>query len=462
MKKIMVFLLCFCMSLFLFVPASAEENTGRYIVKVDPAKPMLLSETEELHYLGNGLYVADSLDAAMSFSDYALYMFPDHEMELFDYPETTSDPSFSNQWYMDMLKTSASRNHGINGEGVTVAVVDSGVDSDHPDLAHVNILPGYNVIDGAADTTDTEDLYGHGTSVTGIIAAGIDNETATCGIADGVSILPIKITNSSGLSYSAFYAGLQKAVESDCDVINMSFGGALSAYAMAEINVVMKQAEEKGMIVVAAVGNSGSTSVLYPAGAETVVGVGALNSDGTLWSKSQRNSSVFVTVPGNNVEVLNKTGGVKIGSGTSYASPMVAAVAALVKQIKPDCTPEEFRALLQKTAVDAGEEGYDTSYGHGTVNIENIISELEESLPPLVIKQGKLNGAPQIYLHNNTEKTVIGTGYFATYEGTRLSSVLSEPLQAGKGTTTLKPQNADFVLLWDEALRPMTEKITLK
>ena len=462
MKKIISLLLCLCIGLFVFESAGAETKNGRYIVKLNPERPMLLSESDELDYLGNGLYVAESFEVAMTLSDGMLYMFPDCEMELLDYPETTSDPSFSEQWYMDLLETESARNRGVNGKGVTVAVVDSGVDRNHPDLADVSILQGINVIDGVENPTDTLDTYGHGTKVAGIIAAGADNEIGICGIADGVSLLPIKITDGKSLSYSAFYNGFQKAIESDCDVINMSLGGELNPLARAEIDILAQKAEEKGIIVVAAVGNNGTTSVFYPAGAEYVVGVGALSQDGTLWQKSQRNRSVFVTAPGESILSLAPGGGVGTDTGTSFSTPMVTAVAALVKQARPDCTPQAFRELLQKTAKDAGSEGYDISYGHGIVSVENIMNELEESLPPLVIKLGKLNGVPQIYIHNNTDQALVGRGYFADVDGMRLSSVYSEPLHAGKGTTTLQTNRADFVLLWDEALRPMTEKIFLK
>ena len=147
----------------------------------------------------------------------------------------------------------------------------------------------------------------------------------------------------------------------------------------------MSHAEEKGVILVAAAGNapSGSTGndpVLYPAGYETVIGVGSVDREKTVSYFSYQNDSVYITAPGQGLYGLGIASGTTYvtGQGTSYAAPMVSAAAALALSIKPELTPAEFRALLRDTAEDLGEPGWDKVYGHGFLNIGGLLEVLDD------------------------------------------------------------------------------------
>lgn len=213
------------------VSVGAEATDG-YIFKVDGELSLLESNDSDTVYLGDGFYRTASVEDIYNMfdEDEALTVFPDYELELYDfqYPEATSDAKIDEQWNLIAIKAEASRKRGVFGEGVRIAVLDSGLNVEHNDLNRSKILDGYNCILNAEDTADISDNYGHGTKVVGIIASQTDNETDIAGIASEAYIIPLKITEGKKLKLSNLYIGIKKAIELDCDIINMSLGGVLT------------------------------------------------------------------------------------------------------------------------------------------------------------------------------------------------------------------------------------------
>ncbi len=260
------------------------------------------------------------------------------------------------------------------GEGVKVAVVDSGVDVRHKDL---NIQGGYcsSGID-CAQNVPFHDDNGHGTHVAGIIAARA-NGIGLVGIAPNVQLYAIKAMNQYGLGTSAsLIDAIYWTMKHDIDVVNLSINTPRNDPSLQR---ALEEAYNKGMIIVGSVGNNGleaMNKVTYPAKYDTVIGVAAVDRNGRKLPKSAIGPEVELSAPGERVESTYPLSwdfedGVRDGytrmSGTSMATPHVTAIVALYKERFPYASNDDIRRLLQETAADLGEPGHDPLYGHGLV-----------------------------------------------------------------------------------------------
>lgn len=269
----------------------------------------------------------------------------------------------------------------FRGQGVRVALIDSGITATHEDLQGIQIETGYNVIE---QTTDVTDHFGHGTQIAGILAADTKNTLGIQGLCDEVTLVPIKCFDSAVTQVKHVVEGIYLAVDTyDCDVINLSLGVTKDTETLRN---AVAYAVSKNVIIVAAVGNNGErdpSQILYPAAYEGVIGVGAYAEDGSVCKFSHINSSVDVTAPGDQLITPDRLSDQSYCtvSGTSFAVPHVTAMAVMAKQADPDMTVGEFETLLKQTARDAGAPGYDTSYGYGMVSVSNLVRELRS--PPV-------------------------------------------------------------------------------
>lgn len=207
------------------------------------------------------------------------------------------------------------------GKGVKVAVIDTGIDYSHPDLAP-NYKGGYNAVTGSADPLDDQ---GHGTHVAGTIAAVRDNK-GVAGVAPAADLYAVKVLDKNGSGqYSWIVSGIEWAIEHRMDVVNMSLGGGSGTEALRQ---VMIKAEEAGVTVVCAAGND-SGPVNYPAKYPQAIAVSASDSSDKIASFSSRGPELAVIAPGVAVYSTRKGGGYVNLSGTSMASPHVAGLAAI-------------------------------------------------------------------------------------------------------------------------------------
>lgn len=454
------------MVIFKAMPSNAqacEAEHGEYIVKI--AENRGRGIIRDAVALGDGLYLCSDLENMEKNYDVE-YSYPNYSAELFgEYPNTLSDEYVGEQWYLEAIGASAARKKGINGKNVRIAVIDSGIYENHPDFEGIDIEKGCNCIEGAKDTEDFSDNYGHGTMVAGVISAAADNAAGIAGIADGVSIIPIKITEGKSLTFADICLGFDKALELDCDIINMSFGGTFGndPNAISDLYKKIKKAEAAGICVIAAAGNGG-TKIYYPAGYEEVIGVGALSSDGAVFKYSQVNSSVFLIAPGDSILSLSNDGKTATDSGTSYSAPIVSAAVALIKEIDPSITPSEVRTLLKQTAVPLSAAEYDESYGWGKLSISGIIDELEEKIPECAVLRGGGAGRKKLYVYNNTESDLSAWIYFAKYDFKGdFCGLSSNPITAlpGVGECDI-PDGYGTAFIWNEKMSPYTEKYEIK
>ncbi len=309
------------------------------------------------------------------------------------YPD---DTAFGSQWHLTKMElptvwnTLNFKGSYVQGEDTTyvkVAVIDSGVDADHPDLIG-NLLPGINLV-GAntmlTGNTNFNDDNGHGTHVAGIIAA-TGNNGGTGGGSIGVcplcKILPIKSMASNGTGMSTDVAeGIYWATANGADIINMSLGfNAPSAVVTAAIN----DARASGVIVVAAAGNEGALVKRYPASNKFVIGVSATTIANARSSFSNMSPDVDLAAPGTGIIATIFNGNVGSKQGTSMATPNAAGVAALAFSKYPNATPGQLEWLLKSTATDLGAVGRDNSFGFGLVNAANALNGTLDTTGPVI------------------------------------------------------------------------------
>ena len=237
---------------------------------------------------------------------------------------------------------------GVTGENVTIAVIDTGVDSNHSEF-NGRMVAGYDFVD---DDTTAEDGHGHGTHVAGTIAGANDGSGIT-GVAYDADIMPIRVLNDSGSgSLADVIAGIRWAADNGADVINLSLGGG--GYSQSMFDAV-QHASESGSVVVMAAGNSGGSSPGYPAAHAVSYGmaIGAVDQSRAMAGFSNRagnDTMDYVTAPGVNIYSAIPGGGYARFSGTSMAAPHVAGIAGLLKSHDPNLTAPTIETLLTQSA----------------------------------------------------------------------------------------------------------------
>jgi thermitase len=266
---------------------------------------------------------------------------------------------------------------------VKVAVVDTGVDYTHPALkGKIDTADGYNFVN---NTTNAMDDNGHGTHLSGIITtntpiSSTSNTTGLLGI-DGnldVQIIPVKVLDSSGSGDSDIIAkGIQWAADKGADIINLSLGMKGS---IPEIDSAIQYATDKGSLVVVAAGNDDTDCTDYsPASNSNVYTVSALNMYDRKAYYSNYGSKVEASAPGDNILSTVPNGKYEFMSGTSMATPIVSAVAAMIKAQNPNLTPAEIKQILDKSAKDLGTNGRDVYYGFGKVDAYNALKLINQT-----------------------------------------------------------------------------------
>jgi subtilisin family serine protease len=289
------------------------------------------------------------------------------------------DPLRSQQWGLDMVESDAAHQTD-RGSGAVVAVVDSGVDAGHPDLQG-RLLPGHDFVDN--DDTP-QDGNGHGTHVTGIIAANAGNGVGVSSVAPGAKVMPIRVLDNNGDGDVArVVEGIDYAVSHGAEVINLSLGpdvplvGSDDSYSAA-----IDRALDRGVIVVAAAGNDGVPTCEQPSGQGRLLCVGSVDKRGMRSFFSSFGQGLGVTAPGGSSvpvqgeDILStwNDGGYETLAGTSQAAPHVSGVAALLvsKGLRGQAAVKRILA----TARDAGTPGPDPQYGAGIVDARAAVAGL--------------------------------------------------------------------------------------
>lgn len=276
----------------------------------------------------------------------------------------TDDPLNEYAWpYLAFLRLDRAWDV-TTGTGQVIAVLDTGVDARHEDLAG-RLVAGYDLVNGDADPADDQ---GHGTAVAGVAAGAGDNGRGGVGAAFGAKIMPVKVLDAAGDGYdSQIAAGVTWAAAHGADVINLSLGGPDPSPV---IRAAIADAVARGAVVVASAGNGGSEAPVYPAAyapeIDGLLAVGATDDSGSVTEFSSWGAAVTVAAPGSQIIAPGVGGGYVAASGTSFSAPLVSGVAALLTS--RGVTPARAESSIVSTARDAGPRGHDPYYGAGVVD----------------------------------------------------------------------------------------------
>jgi hypothetical protein len=270
----------------------------------------------------------------------------------------TNDPFLGSEWHLSKIGAGAAWDQA-RGDGVTIAILDSGVDGSHPDLA-ARLVAGWNVYDGNSNTAD---VYGHGTKVAGAAAAALDNAVGVAGVAGSAKLMPIRISATTGsAAYSAMAQGITWAADNGAKVANLSFRAAGSA----SVNSAAAYMKSKGGLVVSSAGNNAVNEGF--AITTSMIPVSSTGTTDLISGFSSFGDYVAVSAPGEGIYTTTNGGGYGSVSGTSFSSPITAGVLALIMSANPTLKNTDVEAILYSTALDLGTAGRDIYYGHGRVN----------------------------------------------------------------------------------------------
>lgn len=295
---------------------------------------------------------------------------PDYLVKL-DY--ATNDPDLMDfQYHHKAIESNAAWDITLGSSDVVVAIIDDGIDLNHVDLKN-QIVSHYNIVKGTKFTKGE-----HGTHVAGIVAGVANNKTGGAGVAPKTKIMAIDVFDGDFALISDIVAGINKAVDSGADVINMSLGSYQPSEALEK---AVQYAHSKGVVVVAAAGNDAIKEKHYPAAYKNVISVASttyldkqseFSNYGSTIDLAAPGTEIFSTLPNNNYGWM---------SGTSMASPVVAGVAALLKAKEPSLKNTEIADRLFLTAKDLGTKGKDVKFGNGRVNAKNALKNIDKTVP---------------------------------------------------------------------------------
>ncbi|WAL71989.1 S8 family serine peptidase [Kitasatospora sp. YST-16] len=302
-------------------------------------------------------------------------------------PVASADQVRDGQWvnsYFNLDKVWAVS----KGDGVIVAVIDSGVDASHPDLAG-SVLPGYDPGGQGLNTNPTDD---HGTSIAGIIAAhGHGSGDGVVGLAPSAKILPIYKGKADGTS--ALPEDIKWAVDHGAKVINLSLGSDAKAGSRSALTEAVAYAAKNDVLIVGAAGNESLKTVDSPGNEPGVLAVSAVDKSGAIWPRANSGPEVKIAAPGVDIVIACAGGKYCIGDGTSEATAYVSGAAALLRAKYPELTAGQVASRLVKTVqVPASLQGAkvpDSRYGYGILALYEALTKDIPAGPP----QGPLGGA---------------------------------------------------------------------
>jgi len=292
----------------------------------------------------------------------------------FAFETVPNDPGYGFQWGLPKINAPAAWDITTGSSDVVIAVVDTGIDLEHPDFnCPGKFVPGYDFYNNDSNPDDDHN-YGHGTHVAGIAAACTNNATGVAGVAWGARLMPVKVLSASGGgTYATVAEGITYAADNGADIINLSLGGLDPSTTMAN---AIQYAVDRGVLVVAAAGNCAQDGyqcnyiynpIMYPAAYETTFAVAATDSNDAWANFSEHHPYVDVAAPG--VSIMSTVpGGYSYLNGTSMATPYVSGLAALIWSLDPSLTHDQVREVIQSSADDLGTPGKDDYFGYGRID----------------------------------------------------------------------------------------------
>jgi thermitase len=333
------------------LPAQALAN----ILKEHEGKPRKIGQSD-LYIVDLPEYTEEGAIARLAHHPHLKFAELDHYV-----PPTLipNDPYYPNGWHLPKIGSPAAWDSS-QGSGITLAILDSGVDGKHPDLA-AKMVSGWNFYD---NNSNTSDVYGHGTKVAGAAAAITNNSTGVAGVAGQTKIMPIRITDTNGWgTWSGIANGLTWAADRGVRIANISFLGVTSSSSARSAAQYLK---DKGGLVVVSGGNTGKQESYT--NTTTMIVVTATDTNDIRASWSSYGDYIDLAAPGVGIWSTINGNGYGSVSGTSFSSPVTAGVIALMMAANGEMINTDIEQTLFSTAKDLGTTGRDPYYGHGRVD----------------------------------------------------------------------------------------------
>jgi thermitase len=403
---------------------SAEFKPGELLVKFEPeisaASARTAMQGYQAEYVrtlygsdvelwqvpeGSELQILERLNAE-PFIEYAE---PNYRIQAFD--KVPNDPSFSKQWAHTIVESPAAWDVTTGSTGVTIAILDTGIDPSHPDRAG-KIVAGYDFV---GNDNNPRDENGHGTHVAGIAAALTNNGVGVAGMDWQARIMPVRILDYEGGGWVAdMVSGISWAKDHGAKVLNLSLGGT---YYSSPAQTAINQAHSSGCLIVASMGNSGDGTTLYPAAYDNVLAVASTGPFDYRATYSSYGNHCDIAAPGGAMTYYHDSAGIystmptypvymttvesfynnyDYVHGTSQAAPHVSGLAALLWAVAPSLTPDQVQTAIETTAVDLGAPGWDRYYGHGRIDAAAALEAY--SMPPAPVLYSINNGGANNYL----------------------------------------------------------------
>lgn len=317
---------------------------------------------------------------------------------------TPNDPDLGFQLHLPQIGAQQAWDETVGSAAIVVAIVDTGVEPDHPDLRD-KIIEGWNAITG---DTDYADGVGHGTLVAGTAAAASDNGVGVAGVAWNSPLLVVRVADNLGRSSARHIAtGILWAVAHGARVINVSFAPLWSNRI---VQAAAQHAFHRGCLVVISAGNSGTAT--RSRGFSAALFVGAVDGNNLIADFSDTGPFVDLVAPGVDIYATARGGWYHRGTGTSFAAPIVSGVAALVWSVNPQLRPATVESVILSSAVDVGAQGRDWTYGYGVVNAAAAVNEaLRRTFTPD-------DDPPQVRIVRPIDGTTISGRYVVGVEAT--------------------------------------------
>lgn len=278
--------------------------------------------------------------------------------------ETPDDPYFGpRQWNLQKIGAPAAWDITKGSSSVVVAVVDTGLFAGHEDLVAKSV-PGASFV---SYTTSTDDDKSHGTRVSGIIAAISNNTKGVAGLAPQSPVMPLKACDSNGFcTDTAVINAILYAKNNGAKIVNLSLGGPEPNPGIQE---AVTRAWDAGLVITGAAGNNGTLGVYYPAAGQNIIAVSAIDSSDSKAGVSSYGPQITVGAPGSAIYTTERNGSYATGvAGTSYATPHVSALAALIWSANPGLTNQQVVNIITSTAADLGTPGRDDFFGFGRID----------------------------------------------------------------------------------------------
>lgn len=364
MKKLF-FIFSIIFVLFIGTSVLAQEN--EYIVRIKPDCNIFLfsDDMEELSSELSIYKTSKEKAEQLQSQGYIINIEKNDEVILFD--NEYNDSAFEEQYYFDMLDIVGSQDYIKNKNNVRIAVIDSGIYASHEDLIEADIEEGFNYI---KKDTDTIDIDNHGTKVAAIIAATQNNKKGITGINNNVTLVPLVVSYGGKGSTANVIEAIDDAINKyNCKILQISLGVKTYSQSMQDI---INLGYEKGIIIIAAVGNSGSSTVYYPVGCDNVIGVGSVGAGYVVSSFSEKNNTVDVVAPGEAIYTTNKNSGYATSSGTSFSCPIVSGLISLFVGEYPNLNYDVVMETIKACTIDLGDSNYDIKYGYGLINAQDM------------------------------------------------------------------------------------------